>query len=152
MSTDNLNIRPIVSIKEKYMAVQDFDFKTKKVKNPKLRQSILAISDDKNMEELTQTMREKRLPVIGKTNNYRDAVELVRKHKVGVLFLDAELDGMELARFLQKTKTNYPDIRLVIVSGSPTKEHVDLVNEYHALGMLVKPISKPAVEKILKNI
>lgn len=134
------------------MAIQDFDFKNKQVKNPKLKQIIVAVDNDADMGVLTNTLREKRIPVIGTAKEERAALELVRKHKVGVLFLDGDFKNIDIEAILQKMKINFPEFRVAIISGSPTRELVDAATTHGAIGFLTKPIKKEAVLKIASHI
>lgn len=134
------------------LAIQDFDLATKKVRNPKHRQIILAVDNDADMEVMLSTLREKKLPVIGYTKDAKSALELVRKHKMGVLFIDGDFKGFDLPAMMKKMKINYPEIRVVIISGSPTRELVEAANENGALGFVTKPLKKEAIIKVAVKI
>ena len=132
------------------MSIQDFDFATKTVKNPKRNQVFAAIDNNSDLSTLCDVLREKRFHVVGKATDYVAALELVRKHKVGILFVDADFQGIEVASMMDKLKINYPEVRVVIISGSPTRELVEAATSRDAIGFLTKPLNKNAILKITK--
>jgi len=134
------------------MAIQDFDFTTKTVKDPRRNQVFAAVDNTNDLATLYEVLKEKRIPVAGKATDYKAALELIRKHKVGVLFIDCDFQGVEVEQMMDKLKINYPEVRIVLISGSPTKELVETANTRGALGLLIKPLKKDAILKIAKLI
>lgn len=133
------------------MPVQDFDFSTGKVLDPKRFQAVVAVEDATDVAVLQKALLLKKYKFLGQVNDLRAALESVKEHKVGVLFLDADMAGNvnELLPSLQKA---YPCFNVVVISGNATKESLTQAMEKGAAGFLVKPVQSDSVVKVLERI
>ena len=134
------------------MAIQEFDLATKTIKNPKRKQVFVAVDRTVDVSYLLETIKEHRLPVMGYVNDLASALELIRKHKVGTLFLDCDLPGVDSPSLMDKLKINFPDVHIVALTGVPTRELVEQLNERGALGILLKPLRKDLIKKVVHSI
>lgn len=134
------------------MAVQEFDFASGKVLDPKRKQAILASESDADADVLKETLRQKGYRFMGQAADIRVALELVRKHKLGVLFLDADLPGVKLNELVPSIKKAFPDFTLVVVSSAVTKEMLSEILRLGATGFLIKPVQAEALEKVLAKL
>lgn len=131
---------------------QEFDFATGKTVNPKRRQVIILLGDGAQADQLQQLLRQKSYPVLGKTGDLREALELVGKHKLGILFLDADIDGVSAIDLLVKIRTKYPEFNVVITTANATKELLTEAMAKGAAGFLVRPLAQDALQKVLDRL
>jgi len=134
------------------MAMQEFDFATGKVLDPKRKQAIIATTDDSDADLLKETLTAKGFHFLGRRNDIREALELVRKHRVGVLFLDADLKGVELRALLPSIKKAFDGFNVIVMTSQATKEMLSEALRLGATGFLVKPVKAEAVVKVLGKI
>lgn len=131
---------------------QEFDFATGKTVNPKRRQVIILLDDAAQADELQQLLRQKSYPIMGKTGDVREALELVGKHKLGILFLDADIAGINALDLLTKIRAKFPEFNVVITAANATKELLTESMAKGAVGFLVRPLTQEALQKVLERI
>ncbi len=131
---------------------QEFDFTTGKTINPNRRQAIILLDDVAQADELQQILRQKSYPIMGKTADVREALELVGKHKLGILFLDADIAGINALDLLTKIRTKFPEFNVVITTVNATKELLTESMAKGAVGFLVRPLGQEALQKVLERI
>ncbi len=134
------------------MALQEFDFATGKVLDPKRKQAIIASTIDTDVAVLQEALTNKRFQFLGRRGDVREALELVRKHKVGVLFLDTDMEGVDIKTMLPSIKKAYTSFNVIVMTNQPTKEMLGEVLRSGAAGFLVKPVTAEAVTKILSKL
>lgn len=134
------------------MAVQEFDFASGKVLDPKRKQAVVASESSDDVAALKDILRQKGYQFLGQAQDIRAALELVRKHKLGVLFLDGDLPGVKLNDVVPSIKKAFPDFAIVVLSSAVTKELLSEVLRLGALGFLVKPVQADALEKVLAKL
>ncbi len=134
------------------MAVQEFDFSSGKVLDPKRKQAILALESDADAEVVKEALRKISYKVLGRETDIRAALELIRNNKVGVLLLDSDLPGINVRELLPSIKNAFPGFNIVVLSSSVTKELLSEVLRLGAMGLLVKPVQADALEKLLAKL
>ena len=134
------------------MAVQEFDFASGKVLDPKRKQAILAVETDADADVIKEALRKISYKMLGHESDIRAALELVRNHKVGVLFLDADLPGIKVNELLPSIKNAFSGFNIVVLSSSVTKEMLSEVLRLGAAGFLVKPVQADALDKVLAKL
>ena len=131
---------------------QEFDFATGKKIDPKRRQVIILLQDTEQADELQQQLRQKSYPILGKTGDVREGLELVGKHKIGILFLDADIEGVNAIDLMGKIKAKFPEFNVIITSAHATKELLTEAMAKGAVGFLVRPLGQEALQKVLGRI
>ena len=134
------------------MGVQEFDFSSGKVLNPKRKQAIIAIESDADADVVKEILRQKSYKDLGRETELRAVLEAVRKHKVGVLFLDADLAGINIKELLPSIKKGFSELNVVVMSSTVTKESLGETLRLGAVGFLVKPLQQDAVEKVMAKL
>ena len=134
------------------MAIQEFDFGTGKVLNPQRRQGILFVADEGDESKIVDALRQKSFKVAGRAADIREALALVKKHKVGVLFLDADIEGFDALEIMANVKKAFPELNVVLLSGNATKDFIAQVLSAGAAGFVLKPVASDAVANILARI
>lgn len=131
---------------------QEFDFATGKTVNPKRRQVIILLNDAAQADQLQQQLRQKSYPIMGKTGDLREALELVGKHKLGILFLDADTIGANALDILTIIRTKFPEFNVIMTTANATKELLTESMTRGAVGFLVRPLGQEALQKVLERI
>ncbi len=131
---------------------QEFDFATGKTVDPKRRQVIIMLDDNDASDVLQQQLRQKSYPIKGNTADLREGLALIGKHKLGVLFLDADLEGVDVVDLIGKIHKPFPDFKIIVVTANATKEMLTQVMEQGASGFLVKPIGQEALTALLERL
>ena len=134
------------------MPIQEFDFSTGKVLDPQRRQGILCVADDADESAIIDALRAKSFKLAGKTTDIREALALVKKHKVGVLFLDADMESYNALDIMATVRKAFSEIHVVLLSGNATKEVVAEALSSGAAGFVLKPVATEAVANILARI
>lgn len=90
--------------------------------------------------------------VVGEAKNGREALKLIRLLRPKVVFSDVympEMDGLELARILQ---VEFPEIRVVIISGHRDFEYAQKAIRYGVVNYLIKPLEAKALDEVLTSL
>lgn len=134
------------------MGVQEFDFSSGKALNPNRKQAIVVSECDDASELLEGCIRQKCYKFLGKTTDLRQGLEWIRKFKVGVLFLDADLASVEVTTLLAILTEKAPNFNVILMTHSPTKELLTQGQAGGVAGFLVKPLDVERVDKTLTEI
>jgi len=134
------------------VGVQEFDFTSGKVLNPNRKQAILAIENDADVDVIKEVMRQRSYKDLGRETELRAVLEAVRKHKVGLLFLDADLPGINLKELVPSLKNAFPDFNVIAMSSTVTKESLGATLRLGVAGFLVKPLQEEALKKVIAKL
>ncbi len=83
--------------------------------------------------------------------NAEQALNLMKKHKISLAFLDIELPDDSGLNVLRQMKAEYPGAFAVMVSGSSSKQNVLAAIEEGVLGFILKPFNRARVEEAVAN-
>ena len=111
---------------------------------------IIIVDDNDLIRTLLRgILRAEDCEIIGEARNGTLALELIEKSKPDIVLLDVlmpEMDGLEA---LQNIKQQYPEIIVVMITGSPSKDNVQESIQGGASGFIVKPfISAKGIETL----
>lgn len=134
------------------VGIQEFDFTTGKVLNPNRRQAIILAADAVDGDLLKDELRQKHYKLLGAVDSVRTALEKVGLHKVGILFLDADIEGVNATELAQMVMKKYPEFNVVLMTAKATKELLLEVQKLGAAGFLLKPLTSEAIVKVLSRI
>ena len=113
---------------------------------------IIIVDDNDLIRTLLRgILRAEECEIIGEARNGTLALELIEKSKPDIVLLDVlmpEMDGLET---LQNIKQQYPEIIVVMITGSPSKDNVKESIEGGASGFIVKPFNSAKVIETLKR-
>ena len=113
---------------------------------------IIIVDDNDLIRTLLRgILRAEDCEIIGEARNGTLALELIEKSKPDIVLLDVlmpELDGLEA---LQNIKQQYPEIIVVMITGSPSKDNVKESIQGGASGFIVKPFNSAKVIETLKR-
>ncbi|KAF7600337.1 MAG: response regulator [Candidatus Dactylopiibacterium carminicum] len=110
------------------------------------RVSVLIVDDnDTTRAMLRAILRTEGLNVIGEARDGDTAIELVRKQRPGLVCLDVMMPSIGGIEVLTRIKTEQPDIRVLMISGSTDRDTVKAAIDGGANGYLVKPFNSARV-------
>ena len=113
---------------------------------------IIIVDDNDLIRTLLRgILRAEECEIIGEARNGTLALELIEKSKPDIVLLDVlmpEMDGLEA---LQNIKQQYPEIIVVMITGSPSKDNVQEPIQGGASGFIVKPFNSAKVIETLKR-
>ncbi len=90
--------------------------------------------------------------LIGAAENGQDAIDLIEKEQPDLVITDIcmpYMDGLELANYIDK---NYPDTKVVILSGYDEFEYARQAVEYKVKEYILKPVTSLELKEVLKRI
>ncbi len=113
---------------------------------------IIIVDDNDLIRTLLRgILRAEDCEIIGEARNGTLALEMIEKSKPDIVLLDVlmpEMDGLET---LQNIKRQYPEIIVVMITGSPSKDNVKESIQGGASGFIVKPFNSAKVLETLKR-
>ncbi len=110
---------------------------------------VVADDDDVTRGLLRQLLRQCHLQVIGEARDGKQALEIFRKLKPQIMFLDVQMPEMNGLETLAAIRTEDSDAIVIIITGSATSAVVKSAIDARADGIIAKPFS---AAKILKEI
>ncbi len=134
------------------MAIQEFDFATGKVVEPKVRQAVILLKDKKTSLEMNRLLRELAYRVLAQSEDAREVLPLLAKHKNGVLVMDMDIEGLDAMAVMAAVKHASPGFKVLLVSREPTKEKVQAAIAAGAAGFLASPIERDMAYHVLTKI
>ncbi|MCI9107653.1 MAG: response regulator [Lachnospiraceae bacterium] len=114
------------------------------------------IADDEHM--VRRTIRavgkweENGMEIIGEARNGIEALEIIKKEKPEVLFLDMRMPGLSGSEILERLGEREEKPIVVIVSGYDDFEYARKALKYGAMDYILKPIERNVFNKVLERI
>ncbi len=134
------------------MANTEYDFATGKIVDLAKRKAIILIGDMNGAEPLVDLLRKSRYRMLGLTSDSAVALELVRKHKAGVIFIDTEISGIDVNEILAHLKRRFPAFNAIMISSKVSKEDIVSVSGLGAVGYLTKPLQEEAIRRGMSRV
>jgi len=135
------------------MAAKDFSFTNQKQETDiKEKQAIIAVDAESDTKMLEQCLKPIRYRILCKTRNGNEAVEMARKHKMGLFFLDYDIATLGSMGVLEKIRVNGEKIKVVVLAKKLDKEQVSNAKKRGVVGFLAKPLNEEAVKKVLSKL
>ena len=111
---------------------------------------LILIDDDEFIRtSLRLLLREADFVVTGEAKTGEDGLAQVERLQPDVVCLDIQMPGMDGLATLQQLKANWPDIAVLMITSSSTRESVDRAMALGADGYIVKPFN---ADRIIKSI
>ena len=134
------------------MANAEYDFATGKVVDLSKRKAVILIDDSTETEPLVELLRKSRYRMLGLTSNTAAALELVRKHKEGVIFIDTDISGIDINEILAHLKRRFPGFNAIMISSQVSREDIVSVTSLGAVGFLTKPLKEEAIRRGMSRV
>ncbi len=115
-----------------------------------IKSSILIVDDDSMIRQaLRILLRDSGFEVVGEAHDGIKAMEMLKKHKPGIVLLDINMPGSSGFDVLNDIHAENPETEVVMISGSASAEDVKTAMERGAAGYIVKPFN---VKNVIQNI
>ncbi len=134
------------------MAVQGFDFSTGKATSSVHLQAFVLSECDVSTEVIEKYLRGHGHKFLGRTTDSRQALELVRKFKRGVVFLDADFSDIDAIKLIVEFKKKSDKFKIILMTKTPTKDLLTQGQAQGVSGFLVKPFNAVNIEKVLERV
>ena len=134
------------------MSNKEYDFATGKIVDLDRRKAVILINDPEQAGPLIELLRKARYRMLGMTADTAKALELVRKHKVGVIFIDTDIPGIDINEVLAHLKRRFPEFNAIMVSSKVTREDIIAVSNLGAVGYLTKPLQEEAIRRGMSQV
>jgi len=134
------------------MANKEYDFATGKIVDLDNRKAIILIQDSELADPLVELLRKSRYRMLGLTSKPDVALELVRKHKVGVIFIDADIPGINTNEILVHLKRRFPQFNAIMLSETVSRADLVTVSNLGAVGYLTKPLEEEAIRRGMAQV
>ena len=131
------------------MAIQSFDFSTGKAIDSSKRKVITCEYEMEDLSVLSKIIRSKKFQIAGKGGDERSLLELARKHKSGMMFLDINATGFDAFEVLNKVKNTYKEFMVILTSDDAGEETVKKAIMSGADGFAVKPFQAESIKKVM---
>ncbi|EXI76405.1 MAG TPA: response regulator [Candidatus Accumulibacter phosphatis] len=106
------------------------------------RPSVLIVDDNDLLRSLLRGMlRDSEYEVVGEARNGIGALELAERLRPDIICMDVVMPEMNGLEALQAIKSRHPETVVVMLTGSPSVEHVRSSIQNGASGFIVKPFN-----------
>ena len=134
------------------MANKEYDFATGKIVDLDNRKAVILIKDNELAGPLVELLRKSRYRMLGMTSKPDVALELVRKHKVGVIFIDADIPGINVNEMLVHLKRRFPEFNAIMLSDKVSRADIVTVSNLGAVGYLTKPFEEESIRRGMAQV
>ncbi|MDH5446298.1 MAG: response regulator [Gammaproteobacteria bacterium] len=134
------------------MANKEYDFATGKIVDLDKRKAVILINDSSLADPLIELLRKSRYRMLGMTSKPDVALELVRKHKVGVIFIDADIPGINVHEILIHLQRRFPAFNPIMLSDQVSKADIVTVSNLGAVGFLTKPLQEESIRRGMSQV
>lgn len=111
---------------------------------------ILICDDEENMRNSLALFFDENYAVSFARDGF-EAINYITDNEVSLVFLDikmANFDGLEV---LKKIKGIKPELKVIMVTGWQSRDHIQRAKELGAYDYIVKPFEKIKVQKLIKD-
>lgn len=119
-----------------------------KVKNVRVKNSVLIIDDEEDILSTCKTVLEDEDYNVETAKDYNEAVKIFESKKIDLVFLDVWLPNTDGLDILSNIKEKYPDTTIIMMSGHAGVETAVRATKMGAYDFLEKPIS---ISKLLSS-
>jgi two-component system chemotaxis response regulator CheY len=112
---------------------------------------IVLVDDNQVMRALLRAIvrSDEKLEVVAEAHNGVLGLEAAARHRPDVVCLDVMMPGMDGLTVLREIKSRYPEIRVVMITGTASTGNVQEAIAQGADGFIVKPFNAATVLKTL---
>lgn len=119
-----------------------------KVKNVKVKNSVLIIDDEEDILSTCKTVLEDEDYNVDTAKDYNEAIKIFESKKIDLVFLDVWLPNVDGLDILSNIKEKYPNTTIIMMSGHAGVETAVRATKMGAYDFLEKPIS---ISKLLSS-
>ncbi|MCV0401746.1 MAG: response regulator [Nitrosopumilus sp.] len=112
--------------------------------------SCIIIDDDKNITGVFNDILSLiGLQVVGIGHDGSDAIELYKKHKPDVMFVDVNMPKYDGFYAVEKTREFDPDAKIIMVTADFTQETQQRLEELCVTALIYKPFDPKQIQNVL---
>ncbi|WP_320170536.1 response regulator [Maridesulfovibrio sp.] len=110
---------------------------------------IMLVDDEERLLSTTKKLFEKLGFDVFTATSGKDALDLLDREEVHVVFLDIKMPGMDGIETLQQIKQKFPFVEVIILTGHASMEVAVEGLKLGAFDFLIKPVS---MKELLENV
>jgi CheY-like chemotaxis protein len=118
---------------------------------PKSRK-ILIVDDDEAVRKVLQTILESVGHHVESATNGREAVSRIALGGIDLIITDLVMPEQEGIETIKQLRAQYPDVKVIAISGAFGGDYLQIANFMGAHGTLVKPVRVDAVLKAVESV
>ncbi len=115
------------------------------------QERILIVDDNPSVRNSLRMTLEKQGYPVALAANARDALDLIRDDRVGVMVTDLKMPGMDGLELLRATKRLDPRLEVVIITGYGTIQKAVQAMKEGARDFIVKPFKRVAITRAVRS-
>ncbi|MCM8773332.1 MAG: response regulator [Candidatus Omnitrophica bacterium] len=114
---------------------------------------VLLVDDEEEIVNFLENfLRRFKIPSI-KTTSGEEAIALYSKERIGFIFLDIQMEGIDGLSVLKELKKTDPSVKVIFITGRGEKELYEKTKKLGAIDYITKPLDlRELKEKIDKYI
>lgn len=109
--------------------------------------TIVVVDDEVEICEFLKAFFEDRDYHVFTANNGELALEMIKKTSPNVVLLDLHMPVMDGMKVLQKVKSEFPKVKVIMVTAIETQEKIEEAMRLGADNYITKPLSLEYLEK-----
>lgn len=113
---------------------------------------ILIVDDDENLRIGMVTILEDEGFEVDEAANGREGLEKLEQGLYDLIVTDYKMNEMDGLHFLKQLKTDYPSMKVIMVTGYGTIEHAVEAMQLGAINYITKPVKPKKLVQLIKNI
>ena len=117
------------------------------------RATAVVADDSATMRNLLSSiLTNAKIHVVATATNGREALLLVSEHKPELVFLDCDMPLMSGLDALRSITEQWPDIKVVMITGRSDRETIVQANQHKAKGYVLKPFQPQKVIDVIDKL
>ena len=114
--------------------------------------SILVVDDDENHRGGMLTLLEEEGFKVDSAQNGREGVEKLEQNIYDLILTDYKMNEMDGMNFLKHITSNYPSLKVIMITGFGTIEHAVEAMQQGAINYITKPVKPQELLKTIRNL
>jgi two-component system, chemotaxis family, chemotaxis protein CheY len=121
------------------------------MENNRRRSRVFIVDDNEVIRRLLSSIvrQDNRLEYVGQAPTGETALQALKKTPADIVCLDVQMPGLDGVSVLEQMRKEFPDARVVMITGYATSDMVKKSRELGAAGFVIKPFN---AAKVLETI
>ena len=112
---------------------------------------LLIVDDEAEICDFLRSFFEERNYLVKSVNSGEDALKAVEEFKPQVVLLDIKMPGMDGIQVLQKLKSKFPRLKVIMVTALETRDKIEECLRLGADNYITKPLSLEYLENDVRE-
>ncbi|MFC1494693.1 response regulator [Thermodesulfobacteriota bacterium] len=116
---------------------------------------ILVIDDEEQIREILKQMLERKGCSVCLAENGEEALEICENQNLDLIITDMVMPGKSGLKTIQEVKKNYPDIKIIAISGGymvGPKRYLDMAKTFGADRFFEKPFTSDEIYSAIEEL